>query len=70
MKDLPPIWHRSITPQLVVDAANADNGEAFCSSCGEEYGDYLEPDARGVECPSCGKKTVFGWHEYLMSLPI
>lgn len=63
-------WHPSITGQRVIDAVQCDNGEAFCCACGEEYGDYLEGDARGVKCPSCDKPMVFGSHEYLMSLPL
>jgi hypothetical protein len=69
-KELPRKWHRSITAQRVIDAVECDNGEAFCAACGEEYGDYLEGDARGVKCPSCDEPMVFGSHEYLMSLPL
>jgi hypothetical protein len=68
-RNLPLKWHPSITAKRVIDAAECDNNEAFCAACGEEYGDALEPDARGVMCECCDKKMVFGWHEYLMALP-
>ena len=38
----------------------------FCSNCGEEHGDCLEPDARNVTCDYCGQNKVFGLEELLM----
>jgi DNA-directed RNA polymerase subunit RPC12/RpoP len=38
----------------------------FCLACGEQYGDSIEPDARGVECESCNKKRVYGAEELLL----
>ena len=37
----------------------------FCLACGEEA-DGCEPDARGYECDSCGKRQVYGAAEILM----
>ena len=43
-----------------------ENNEGFCIECGESKS-CCEPDARNYECESCGKKTVFGAEELLIS---
>lgn len=35
-------------------------GEAYCIHCGQEYPEYLEPDADEVLCEDCGTETVYG----------
>lgn len=37
----------------------------FCIACGEDA-DGCEPDARGYECESCGKRAVYGAEELLL----
>jgi hypothetical protein len=41
-------------------------GEAFCIDCGEQYPDYLEPDADEVLCEDCGTETVYGIENLLV----
>lgn len=54
---------RKFDLEVIEDAIEGNTG--FCLSCGaEEYG--CEPDARGYECSSCGKKNVYGAEEILI----
>ena len=39
--------------------------EGVCLACGEVQGG-CEPDARGYECESCGKRRVYGLEEALL----
>jgi len=51
---------------VVMEAAEADEGIGFCLACGEEaYG--VEPDARRYECESCGARKVYGAMEILVA---
>ena len=39
--------------------------EGFCLGCGSTQL-YVEPDARGYSCESCGEQLVFGFQELLI----
>jgi hypothetical protein len=43
-----------------------DSNQGYCLNCKEWTHDCCEPDARGYECPECGKHQVFGAEELLM----
>lgn len=63
-------WHKSLTEAAILDAVerrmmSLDN-PAFCLICGSE--NSAEPDARNVECESCGAKQVFGADELLLEI--
>lgn len=50
----------------VMAACEEDDNLGFCLSCGEEaFG--IEPDGRNCKCESCGKNSVFGAEEILIS---
>ena len=51
----------------VMAAVERDDGTGFCITCGEEQGG-CEPDARRVECDSCGEKKVYGAEELLFRI--
>jgi Zn finger protein HypA/HybF involved in hydrogenase expression len=54
--------------ERVLEALENDELLGFCLACGDEYPDPLEPDAREIECPACGKFRVFGAEECLLWL--
>lgn len=58
-------------PRIEMDAVMAaverDDCTGFCIACGEEQGG-CEPDARRVECESCGEPKVYGAEELLMRI--
>lgn len=63
--------HPSITPEMIMDAAerrmfSLDN-PGFCIACGCEA-EGCEPDARRYKCESCGEKAVYGAEELLMEI--
>ncbi|CAG0952131.1 hypothetical protein PLCT2_00257 [Planctomycetaceae bacterium] len=51
----------------VMAAVERDDCTGFCTACGEEQGG-CEPDARRVECESCGEKKVYGAEELLFRI--
>lgn len=53
--------------ELAMELAEEDAGEGICLACGEIAGG-CEPDARGCECESCGKRRVFGAEEVVLML--
>ena len=61
--------HPSITLDRVMGACQRRNvtldNPGFCIKCGEEQSG-CEPDARKLECETCGAKTVYGAEELLM----
>lgn len=61
--------HESITSERLVEAATRHmttlDNPGFCVYCGEEQ-DGCEPDARGYECESCGKRGVYGAEELIL----
>lgn len=63
--------HPSVTVDRVMEAceramSSLDN-PGFCAACGEEA-EGCEPDARGYECESCGRRAVYGAEELLLRL--
>lgn len=65
--------HKSLTLDRIMDAVRSQMfgtlNPGFCIACGADH-DACEPDARNYECPSCGRPTVFGASELLMSIPL
>ena len=65
--------HRSLTFDRISEAVERQlegtDNPGFCVACGEEQ-DGCEPDARGYECESCGKHTVYGAEELLVEVAI
>lgn len=58
---------KAIDLQQILDALESGDDMGFCLACGEEaYG--VEPDARKYECEVCGKRSVYGAEELLMSM--
>ena len=56
--------HRTITPDRIIEAVEADDCLGFCTACGEEaFG--VEPDAERYECECCGESAVFGAEQLL-----
>ena len=56
--------HKSITPDRIIAAVEADDCLGFCIACGDEaFG--VEPDAENYECESCGECRVFGAEQLL-----
>ena len=54
-----------LTLEEVLSAAERDDNEGFCVSCGAgAYG--VEPDAREYECEECGARTVYGADQLLL----
>ena len=51
----------------VMAAVERDDGTGFCIACGEEQSG-CEPDARRVECESCGELKVYGAEELLFRI--
>ncbi|MCC6149879.1 MAG: hypothetical protein IT461_06485 [Planctomycetes bacterium] len=51
----------------VMAAVERDDCTGFCIACGEEQSG-CEPDARRVECESCGEKKVYGTEELLFRI--
>ena len=51
----------------VMAAVERDDCTGFCIACGEEQGG-CEPDARRVECESCGERKVYGAEELLLRI--
>lgn len=43
-----------------------ESNQGWCRNCQAFTHDSAEPDARGYECPDCGKKSVFGAEEALI----
>lgn len=60
----PPPSARAPRIMIECDAAEFYDGtNGGCLACGEiQYGG-VEPDARGYECESCGKRKVYGLEE-------
>ena len=48
-------------------AVERDDCTGFCIACGEEQSG-CEPDARRVECESCGELKVYGAEELLFRI--
>ena len=63
--------HKKRKPRIEISAVMAaverDDGTGFCITCGEEQSG-CEPDARRVECDSCGEKKVYGAEELLFRI--
>lgn len=55
-----------LTLDAILEAAEADAGIGFCTTCGVEH-DGIEPDASRYTCESCGAPTVFGAEELLLT---
>ncbi len=51
----------------VMAAVERDDCTGFCIACGEEQSG-CEPDARRVECESCGEPKVYGAEELLFRI--
>ena len=51
----------------VMAAVERDDCTGFCLACGEEQSG-CEPDARRVECESCGERKVYGAEELLFRI--
>ena len=51
----------------VMAAVERDDCTGFCIACGQEQSG-CEPDARRVECESCGEKKVYGAEELLLRI--
>jgi hypothetical protein len=60
--------HPKITLDLVVEAVERDDMDGFCTACGEQTCDSVEPDAREYECHACGEFKVYGAAELLFHL--
>lgn len=62
--------HKSLTESRVLAAAESEmfgtENPGFCLDCGAEQ-DGCEPDARHYVCEECGKRSVFGAAEMVMS---
>lgn len=56
--------HKSITPDRIIEAVEADDCLGFCTACGAEACG-VEPDAENYECESCGENAVFGAEQLL-----
>ncbi|CAB4132123.1 hypothetical protein UFOVP134_36 [uncultured Caudovirales phage] len=57
-----------ITRSRILEAVQADTQYGLCCSCGRESEDYVEPDACGYTCSSCGRDAVFGYQEILIEV--
>tara|TARA_Y100000593_G_scaffold4213_4_gene8356 strand:- start:12895 stop:13104 length:210 start_codon:yes stop_codon:yes gene_type:complete len=56
---------KSFTLERYVEAM--ESSEGLCVSCGEVAGyDFVEPDARELECHDCGEFTVYGAEELVL----
>lgn len=62
-------WPEALTMDIIQEGAERQmfgtDNVGFCVACGEEA-DGCEPDARGYECDSCGRKLVYGASELLL----
>jgi predicted RNA-binding Zn-ribbon protein involved in translation (DUF1610 family) len=62
--------HPSLTAKRVLAAVDREmsglDNPGFCISCGNEQED-CEPDARQYQCEECGKNSVYGAEELLIS---
>ena len=56
--------HKSITPDRIIAAVEANDCLGFCIACGDEAFS-VEPDAENYECESCGECQVFGAEQLL-----
>lgn len=59
--------HPKITPEIILEAVQADDNLGFCVECGMEA-QCVEPDARRYKCESCGEFAVYGAPELMMRL--
>ena len=63
------VIHPSLTLDRIMEAAQRSmsslDNPGFCVFCGEEQ-EGCEPDARGYQCDSCGKRGVYGAEELLV----
>lgn len=61
--------HPSLTAERIAEAVELGQtsleNPGFCIECGEDASE-CEPDARGYECESCGKRAVYGAEELLL----
>jgi hypothetical protein len=57
---------RKISLKRIMDAVERGDYTGFCVACGSEQ-EGCEPDARNCECENCGKHSVFGAEELLIS---
>jgi hypothetical protein len=57
--------HESVTPERVLEAAQADNNIGICVVCGEDA-EGVEPDAEGYHCEGCGVAAVYGAEQLLL----
>lgn len=53
--------------EQVMSAVESGEYIGICTACGFEQ-EGVEPDARGYECESCGKRKVYGAEELMLSL--
>ena len=58
-----------VTPEEVLELAEADNNLGICLACGE-VAEGVEPDARKYRCESCGEHQVYGAEEALLLLSL
>ena len=56
----------TITFERLRELMEEDDNTGICTECGEEQS-CVEPDARGYTCECCGKPTVIGVAELLLS---
>ncbi len=57
--------HPTLTPQRILNAAEADDYIGLCVACGAERYN-CEPDARQYLCHECHDFTVYGAEELLV----
>jgi hypothetical protein len=44
----------------------AEEMMGFCTACGEQSEENVEPDARNYKCTACGEFAVFGAEELVI----
>jgi len=60
-------FHKSITPQRVARAVEADDYIGFCRASGHQQ-ENVEGDAHGVTCHNCGRPEVMGAEDLLLEV--
>lgn len=43
-----------------------EGGVGYCTACGSQHEDYVDPDGREIHCTNCGMSTVYGLSELMM----
>lgn len=56
------------TIEDVTEMIQNDEMAGWCRDCGDWTHWNCEPDARGYECPDCGKNTVIAAEELLFHM--